>query len=185
MLQEQLLDVATLTPSPAPAPGPPLGLDARLAAVDAAMILRLEDASTAHTVDAARPETSVDSADLTPDGVQAYADAHRPAPTLYPTPVAALLQRAQTRLLQGGWCTGALADGQGAHCLLGSLRVEAGGDDVLEGRAAALLLEVMRRTFSSPDRAESIAALNDTSADARVPLRLLGQAAVLADARGL
>lgn len=176
MLQKQLLDVTTLTPSP----DPPLGFDARLAAVDAAMILRLEDASTAHTVDAAQPETHLNTADLT-DGAQAYADAHRPAPTLYPTPTAALLQRAHTRLQRDGWCTDALSDEQGAHCLLGALRIEARGDHALADHASALLLEAIRRQFD----VESVAQFNDACREPHTPLRLLGQAAVLADARGL
>ncbi|MGI5484723.1 DUF6197 family protein [Streptomyces lavendofoliae] len=107
----------------------------------------------------------------------------QPPPESYPTLVAALLQRAHHRLLSGGWCSGALVDEDGARCLLGAIRAEARGDSGLEASAASVLLDAIRRKFG--DHVDSVPSFNDAHGTGRVPLRMLDQAAHLADARGL
>jgi hypothetical protein len=96
--------------------------------------------------------------------------------------VAALLQRAAQQLAAGGWCRGATVDEAGARCLYGAVRAaDPGGahtDDAL-----AVLLDALRRHWPDTD---TIPEANDH----RLPnqaaaVRLLGEAAVLADARGL
>ncbi|MBI0319674.1 DUF6197 family protein, partial [Streptomyces javensis] len=101
---------------------------------------------------------------------------------LYPTPVAALLQRAHHRLLTGGWCSGAMVNEDGAVCLYGSIHAEASGDQVLENRALEILLEAIRRRF--PDAA-SVPVFNDRWKQPRIPLLLIKQAADLAHVRDL
>ncbi|MFF9870158.1 hypothetical protein ACF1G0_33075 [Streptomyces sp. NPDC013953] len=163
----------------APAPPAGLSLEERLTLVNAAMTARLDEAAVAYEVNTAHIDT----------GPVALADAvtlpltpmlQPPEPC--PTPVAALLQRAHHRLLTGGWCSGALVDEDGARCLLGAIRIEAGGDSGLEANAAAVLLDSIRRTFGDVD---SVPSFNDAHGTGRVPLRMLDQAAHLADARGL
>ncbi|MEV3958451.1 DUF6197 family protein [Streptomyces albogriseolus] len=164
---------------PAPAPSA-LSLDARLAAAEAAMTVRLDEAAVAHEVRTAHINTQpVDLADvitvpLTPT----------PQPQQLPaTPVAALLERARARMEADGWCAGALTDESGAVCLLGAIRREAGGDRGLEADAASLVLDVIRRRFG--DHVESVPSFNDAHGTGRIPLRMLDQAVSLADARGL
>ncbi|MYR14801.1 hypothetical protein GTY62_30210 [Streptomyces sp. SID724] len=171
-----------LTPAPpqptatSPVPSSELSLEARLAATEAAMTIRLEVAAVAHEVRTAHIPTEPLHRDdfvtlpLTPPLAS------------YPTPVAALLQRAHHRLLTGGWCSGALVDQDGSHCMLGAIRIEGRGDGGLEASAAAVLLDAIRRQFGDVD---SVPSFNDAFADARIPLRMLDQAASLADVRGL
>ncbi|MEW2164903.1 hypothetical protein AB0912_18215 [Streptomyces sp. NPDC007084] len=104
-------------------------------------------------------------------------------PTPYGTPVAALLHRAALRLREAGWCAGALVDEAGALCSQGAIRREAGGDRRLEARAMDVLLEVIRRRFGPS--VESVPTFNDAWADGREPTRMMEQASVLADARGI
>ncbi|SCE40307.1 hypothetical protein [Streptomyces sp. OspMP-M43] len=171
-----------LTPAPpqptatSPVPSSELSLEARLAATEAAMTIRLEAAAVAHEVRTAHIPTEPLHRD---DGM---ALPLTPPPAPYPTPVAALLQRAHHRLLTGGWCTGALVDQDGSHCMLGAIRAEARGDGGLAASAAAVLLDAIRRQFGDVD---SVPSFNDAFADARIPLRMLDQAASLADAHGL
>ncbi|MEU0984690.1 hypothetical protein ABZ488_36430 [Streptomyces griseus] len=175
-----------LTPAPpqptatSPVPSSELSLEARLAATEAAMTIRLEAAAVAHEVRTAHIPTEP----LHRDDVMALplTPTLTPPPASYPTPVATLLQRAHHRLLTGGWCTGALVDQDGSHCMLGAIRAEARGDGGLAASAAAVLLDAIRRQFGDVD---SVPSLNDAFADARIPLRMLDQAASLADARGL
>ncbi|MFC9287276.1 hypothetical protein [Streptomyces sp. NPDC057052] len=82
-----------------------------------------------------------------------------------------------------GWCAGALTDESGAVCLLGATRKEAGGDRGLEADAAAVVLDAIRRSFG--DHVDSVPAFNDTHRTGRVPVRLLGEAVSMAEARGL
>lgn len=173
---------AATTPA-ATTPPPALDLETRLAAIDAAMTLRLEQAAVAHEVRTAHLHTEpvhlddvVTGCPLTPPPTA------QPAPNLYPTPVAALLQRAHHRLTTDGWCTGALTDTDGARCLAGAIRKEAAGDEHLEARGLAVLLDAIRRRFRN---AESVPGFNDAFTDPRTPLRMLDEAATLADARGL
>ncbi|GGM17029.1 hypothetical protein GCM10010129_71500 [Streptomyces fumigatiscleroticus] len=164
------------------APPQPLGLEARLAAVEAAMTLRLDEAAVAYEVNTAHiPVETVDVADVVTVPL---------TPTLQPsaapvrtTPVAALLERAQRRMATEGWCRGVLVDERGALCLLGAIRAEAGGDRGLEADAARVVLDAIRRRFG--DDVDSVPAFNDAHGSSHTPLRVLGDAAGLADARGL
>ncbi|MEU8622676.1 hypothetical protein [Streptomyces sp. NPDC048623] len=173
---------------PAPATGqadsaPPavLTLEERLALVNMEMTARLNEAALAHAVNTAHiPIEPVDLADVV---TVPLTPTLQPPPASYPTPVAALLQRAHHRLLTGGWCSGALVDEDGAHCMIGAIRAEAGGDSGLEADAASVLLDAIRRTFG--EHVDSVPSFNDAHGSSRVPIRMLDQAAGLADARGL
>ncbi|MER6789517.1 hypothetical protein ABT330_33710 [Streptomyces sp. NPDC000658] len=166
----------------APTEHPPTTLEERLTAASARMDDRLRvaglavDVSTALRVPDVHP---VDLADVVrlPDAVQPY----RPPVDFYPTPAAAILQRARARLERDGWTTGVLADEDGALCLYGAIRAEA-GSAAAESDALATLLEVIRRHF--PGEA-SVPSFNDSCRTPRTPLRLMGEAADLAHARGL
>ncbi|WP_055714044.1 DUF6197 family protein [Streptomyces torulosus] len=178
-----------LTSAPAPARAsttgarPHLSLEDRLAALDAAMTVKLDEAAVAFEVNTAHiPNALVNLADaVTLPG--ALAAAPHPLPDLYPTPVAALLQRAHHRMATDGWCAGALIDEDGAVCLLGAITKQSGGDQSLAGRALDVLMDAIRRKFG-PD-VESVPSFNDAFAGGRVPMRMLEEAAVLADARGI
>jgi hypothetical protein len=165
----------------APAAAPPLSLEERLALVNAAMTARLDEAAVAYEVNTAHIDTKpVDLADVVTGPIDTP-----PAmtPDLYPTPVAAVLQRAHQRLISGGWCKDTLVDADGARCMLGAIRVEASGDRGLEADAAGVLLDAIRRQFG--DDVDSVPSFNDAHGAARVPLRMIDHAASLADARGL
>ncbi|MFF3516561.1 hypothetical protein [Streptomyces sp. NPDC002573] len=158
-----------------------LSLDARLAAIDAAMAVQLDVAAVAYEVRTAHIHTDpVDLADIVTVPVDT-----EPAPLadLYPTPVAALLQRAHHRLISGGWCKDALVDEDGARCMLGAIRAEAGGNRGLETDAVAALLDAIRREFGAD--VDSVPGFNDAWANGRVPIRMVDRAARLADARSL
>ena len=165
------------TIAPGSVAAPVLGLDARMALVEAAMTVRLDMAALRLGVDTAHPDTAVDLADTIRVPV-----AVPPAPlTLYPTPVAALLQRAVRRLETGGWCAGTLVDTDGARCLYGAIQAEATTPET-EAAALDVLLEAIRRRFPA---AETVPSFNDSRSDAREPLRLMRRAADLANARGI
>ncbi|MGV9277706.1 DUF6197 family protein [Streptomyces griseosporeus] len=166
----------------APPAHPPASLEDRLAAVDARMTDRLKEAAAAVDVNTALRVPDVDPVDLAdvvrvPAAVQPY----RPPVDLYPTPVAAVLQRARQRLERDGWTTGALVDEDGARCLYGAIRAEA-TSAAAEADALAVLLEAIRRRFPGED---TVPSFNDSCSDPRTPLRVLGEAADLAHARGL
>ncbi|MGC5041078.1 DUF6197 family protein [Streptomyces sp. DT73] len=174
----------TLSPTPTtPATAPPteLSLEERMTFTNAAMTVRLEEAAVAYEVNTAHIDTvPVDLGDVV---TLPLTPTLQPPPAPYPTPVAALLQRAHHRLLTGGWCTGALVDADGAVCMLGALRAEAGGDRGLEEAAAVVLLDAIRRDFG--DVVETVPAFNDAHGTGRIPVRMVDRAAGLADARGL
>ncbi|MDQ1013500.1 DUF6197 family protein [Streptomyces afghaniensis] len=171
----------TAATTAAPAPPTELSLEERLILIDAAMTVRLDEAKVAYEVNTAHiPTEPVDLADVVTLPVDTEP---APLPELYPTPVAALLQRAHHRLLTGGWCKDALVDENGARCMLGAIRIEARGDRGLEADAAAVLLDAIRRRFGYD--VDSVPSFNDAHGSAGVPLRMLDQAAHLADARGL
>ncbi|MFF9025695.1 hypothetical protein ACF09T_36985 [Streptomyces eurythermus] len=67
--------------------------------------------------------------------------------------------------------------------MLGAIRAEAGGDSNLEANATAVLLDAIRRRFG--DDVDSVPSFNDAFATGRTPLRMVDQAAHLADARSL
>ncbi|MFF9818949.1 hypothetical protein [Streptomyces sp. NPDC014006] len=165
----------------APAPPAELTLEERLTLINTEMTARLDEAAVAYEVNTAHiPIEPVDLADLVTGPVDTGA---APLPDLYPTPVAALLQRAHHRLLTGGWCSGALVDEDGARCMLGAIRIEARGNSGLEASAAAVLLDAIRRKFG--DDVASVPSFNDVHGTGRVPIRMVDQAAHLADTRGL
>ena len=160
----------------APAAAPALDFETRLALADAAMNVRLANASAAIEVNTAHipidPIPHVDAAPIL---------APTPETCPYATPLATTLHRARIRLETGGWCTGALRDEQGAACPLGAIRTEAGSRDQADD-AAAVLLEAIRRDF--PD-AESVPAWNDSRATGWLAARYLDRAADLAHTRNL
>ncbi|MEV4872864.1 DUF6197 family protein [Streptomyces syringium] len=174
-------DQTTTPTTTAPAPSMELSLEERLTLVTARMTLRLDEAAVAYEVNTAHiPTAPIDLTDVVTGPINTGAV---PLPHLYPTPVAALLQRAHHRLLTGGWCSGALADEDGTRCMLGAIRAEARGDNGLEADAVAVLLDAIRRTFGND--VDSVPTFNDAHRSSRVPLRMVDQAAGLADARGL
>ncbi|MCX5001155.1 hypothetical protein OHB05_00725 [Streptomyces sp. NBC_00638] len=170
-----------------PGPHPGHGLEARMAAVKEDMDARLALAAIAYEVNAAHIETPpVDWSDIaapptpiTPGTPTPPA----PTPTPYATPVAALLHRASLRLREGGWCAGALTDEEGRLCSQGAIRRESRGDRDLEAQAMNVLLEAIRRRFGP--HVESVPSFNDAWANGREPTRMLEQASILADARGI
>ncbi|WP_432128950.1 DUF6197 family protein [Streptomyces sp. bgisy082] len=164
----------------AAAPPTALTLEERLTLVNMEMTARLNEAAVAHAVNTAHiPIEPVDLADV----VTVPLTPTLQPPASYPTPVAALLQRAHHRLLTGGWCSGTLVDEDGAHCMIGAIRIEARGDSGLEADAASVLLDAIRRKFG--EHVDSVPSFNDAHGSGRVPIRMLDQAAGLADARGL
>lgn len=172
------IDQTVPTTAP-PAPPTALSLEERMAFVNAAMTVRLEEAAVAYEVNSAHiPIEPVDLADV----VTLPLTPTLQPPTPYPTPVAALLQRAHHRLLTGGWCTGALVDAEGARCLYGAIHIEARGDQSLESRGLEVLMDAIRRKFVDVD---SVPSFNDGFTSGRIPMRMLDQAADLADTRGL
>ncbi|MGW2708124.1 DUF6197 family protein [Streptomyces sp. NPDC001356] len=179
---------ASLSPAidrPAPttpaAPPAELTLEERLTLVNAAMTARLDEAAVAYEVNTAHIDLEpVDLDDVVTGPVDT---GPAPLPEPYPTPVAALLQRAHHRLLTGGWCKDTLVDEDGARCMLGAIRAEAGGDSGLEASAVAVLLDAIRRKFG--DDVDSVPSFNDAHGTGCVPIRMVGEAAGLADARGL
>ncbi|MFE1383445.1 hypothetical protein ACFW6S_31300 [Streptomyces sp. NPDC058740] len=171
---------APTTHQAATAPPTALTLEERLTLVNMEMTARLNEAAVAHAVNTAHiPIEPLDLADV----VTVPLTPTLQPPASYPTPVAALLQRAHHRLLTGGWCSGALVDEDGARCLIGAIRAEAGGDSGLEADAASVLLDAIRRKFG--EHVVSVPSFNDAHGTGRVPMRVLDQAAGLADARGL
>ena len=165
---------------------PVQGLEARMAAVMTDMDARLALAAVAYEVNTAHIETTpVDWFHVvTPSAPIAPAPA-APVPTPGPcaTPIAALLHRASLRLQEGGWCTGALTDEEGRLCSQGAIRMESHGERHLEAQAMGVLLEAIRRRFGP--HVESVPSFNDAWANGREPTRMLEQASILADARGI
>ncbi|WP_406325193.1 hypothetical protein [Streptomyces niveus] len=149
-----------------PCIAPVLDLDARLAAADAAMTVRLEGAALAHAVDARHPETVLD-----------YADIIRPASVDTDRPVAALLRRAQQRVLRpGGWSRDTGTNNRGGVCLEYAIQAEARtGRDEQEARI------LLRQAIGSGD---PITHINRHLTQAQAG-QLLGQAATLANLRNL
>ncbi|MFD5426388.1 hypothetical protein [Streptomyces sp. NPDC127084] len=170
----------TATTTQAPAPPAKLTLEERLTLINTEMTARLDEAALAYEVNTAHIDTSpIVLADVVTGPIDT---GPAPLPELYPTPVAALLQRAHHRLLTGGWCSGALVDEDGARCMLGAIRVEARGDSGLEANAAAVLLDAIRREFGDVD---SVPTFNDAHGSGHIPLRMVEHAGGWADTRGL
>lgn len=136
-------------------------------------------ALAALAVDARITTTPLDLADVIRRPVDLPAQPEPP----HPTPVAALLQRAAHRLAAGGWCRDATVTEDGARCLYGALRAEDPGGHHIDD-ALMVLLEALRREFG-PD-VETIPTANDRLLRGQAhAVRILGDAAALADARGL
>ncbi|MFJ1774972.1 hypothetical protein ACN6LF_006099 [[Kitasatospora] papulosa] len=155
-----------------------LSLEARLAAVEAAMTVALDEAAVAYEVRTAHiPTTPVDLADVVTLPLTPTLQPSSP----YASPVAALLHRAQQRLPTDGWCAGSQVREDGARCLYGAIRVEAAGDRSLEARGLEVLMDAIRSQFSDAD---SVPVFNDSWTNGRVPMQMLGQAAALANSRG-
>lgn len=174
---------------PVPERQPGDGLEARLAAVKTEMDARLAQAAVAYEVNTAHIETT--PVDWSRIGAPSAPTAPS-RPLLSPAlpgsrparhPVAGLLHRASLRLRTDGWCAGALTDDDGRLCSLGAILRESGGDRHVEAQAMAVLLEAIRRQFGP--HVESVPSFNDAWGNGREPTRMLEQAAILADARGL
>ncbi|MFP8886820.1 DUF6197 family protein [Streptomyces mangrovi] len=147
------------------APPQPLDLDQRLALA-------------ALAVDARIATTPLDLDDVITGPVALPAAPVRP----YPTPAAALLQRAAQQLASGGWCRGATVDEGGARCLYGAVRAADPGGAHTD-TAMVVLLDAIRRRFPT---AETVPSANDELLpNGWAAARILGEAADLADARGL
>jgi hypothetical protein len=152
-----------------------------MAAVNEDMDARLALAAVAYEVNAAHIET-------TPvDWSRIAAPPGHPAPLTAPgphaAPIAALLHRAALRLREGGWCAGAMTDEDGRLCSQGAIRMESGGDRHLEAQAMGVLMEAIRRRFGP--HVESVPSFNDAWANGREPTRMMEQACVLAENRGI
>lgn len=155
------MTTATAVRARPPTAAPVLDLDARLAAVDASMTVRLEQATLAHDIDAAHPETVLD-----------YADIIRLTPAATGNPVAALLQRAHQRILRpDGWSRDTGTSDRGGNCLEYALITESrNGRDEQEARI------LLRQAIGSGD---PITHTNRHLTQAQAG-QLLGQAAALA-----
>ncbi|MEV7302516.1 MULTISPECIES: DUF6197 family protein [Streptomyces] len=176
------IDHPTPNTQTAASPTPPaeLTLEERLTLVNTLMTVRLDEAAVAYEVNTAHIET--EPVDLANVPTVPLTPILQPPPQWSPTPVAAVLQRAHQRLLTGGWCSGALVDEDGAHCMLGAIRIEAHGNKGLEADAAAVLLDTIRRRFGD---VESVPAFNDSHGGGRIPMRMLDHATGVAANRGL
>ncbi|MFD5633054.1 hypothetical protein ACFWJM_02710 [Streptomyces sp. NPDC127077] len=161
------------------------GLEARLAAVKDEMDARLALAAVAYEVNTAHIATPpVDWSRIgAPPAPVTPVPAAPPGPAPGATPIAALLHRASLRLRTDGWCAGALVDEEGHLCAQGAIRRESGGDRRAETEAMGVLLEAIRRRFGP--HVESVPSFNDAWGNGREPTRMLEQAAILADARGI
>lgn len=174
--------MTTTTLAPA-SPPPALDLDARLALLDAAMTVRLDEAAVAFEVNTAH----IVSADPTPDVAEIVPLTPVLAPTVSPynTPLADLLHRAHTYIATRGLLRGALRDDndvEGARCPVGAIRYEAGGNRWQADDACALLLEAIQRDFPS---AETVPSWVDAQTSPTPVLLALGRAADIAHNRNL
>jgi hypothetical protein len=175
-----VIPAAQVQPAARTTPAPVLSLEARMAAVDAAMTIRLEEASLANDINTAHIATEpVDLADV----IRGPVDSPRTPVDLYPTPVAALLQRALQRLTRDGWCGHTPTTSvPGPDCLQSAIYKEARGNYGLASEGLDVLLDAIRRQFTNAD---SVPGFNDAWGRPTVPLRLLDQAADLAGSRNI
>lgn len=144
-----------------------LDFEARLAATDAAMTVRLEEAGIGWQVNTAHIPAGPVIEHLLVDA----------APADDSTPVAALLRRAQARILRDGWSQSAARTGTGGMCLSQVIQAEARSHRE-EGEARILL----RRALGGGD---SIPEMNRRLGSAGQAAHVLGQAAELAERSGL
>ncbi|UPZ27665.1 hypothetical protein MUK60_07435 [Streptomyces sp. LRE541] len=155
---------------------PVLDLSARLAAVDAAMAVRLDEANVAFGVNtayipAAPPVEITAPLPLTPVA----------APDPHTTPIAGLLHRAAARIVRDGWCRDAIYDDAGAVCPIRAIRLEAGSRREADD-ACVLLLDVIQDEL--PD-VPTIPSWNATQTSAAPVLAALDRAARTAANRSL
>jgi hypothetical protein len=152
-----------------------LDLEARLALVEAAMSVRLDEAAVAFEVNTAH----LPAADPVPDPTDVVP--LTPTPSPYRTPIANLLHRARTRLETNGWCRTALYDETGAVCPMRAIRLEASSRDQAHD-ACVLLLDAIQRDFHW---AETIPSWNAAQTSPTPVLLAFTQAADHAHTRGL
>lgn len=165
----------TVTLAPAAAP-PVLDLSARLAAVDAAMTVRLDEAGLAFDVNTAYlPAPPVEITVPLPLIPAA-------APDPQATPIAGLLRRARARIVQDGWCRDAIYDETGAVCPIRAIRLEAPGNRRLADDACVLLLDVIQTEL--PD-VQTIPSWNAAQTSDRPVLHALDRATQTASTRGI
>ncbi|MEV4041459.1 hypothetical protein [Streptomyces sp. NPDC049744] len=158
-------------------PAPPvLDLDARLALVDAAMSVRLAEASVAFEVNTAH----LPGADPIPHIAETLAHAPAAAPSPYQTPLADLLYRARLRIETDGWCRDAAYDESGAVCPIRAIRLEARGDRDLAHDACVALLDAIQERFA---HAETIPSWNTQQTAAGPVLAAFDRAARRAHTR--
>lgn len=157
-----------MTTITAPAASPPqvLTFDERLALASLA-------------VDARIPTSQLDLADVIRLPVDTPLAA---APNPYRTPLAALLHRARVRIETDGWARGACRDEDGRRCAIGAIRAEAASPGQADD-ASALLLDIVRREFGTPD--DTVPSWNDRQTGPRPVLIALGRAADHAHTRNL
>ncbi|MGW6358517.1 DUF6197 family protein [Streptomyces sp. NPDC055092] len=165
-------------PAAAQAPPAPLTLDERLALTNTLMTARLNEAAVAYEVNT--HHIPLDPVQL--DDVVTVPLTPHLSPQADRTPVAGLLHRAHQLLEAEGWCRNVMVDTDGSRCLLGAVRAAAGGDRGLEASAVDVLMDAIHRRFG--DDVPSVPSFNDAWNGPRTPLRILDQAAALADARG-
>ncbi|MYS78372.1 hypothetical protein GTY88_49330 [Streptomyces sp. SID5926] len=132
---------------------PTLDLDARLAAVEAAMTVRLDEAAVAFEVNTAH----LPGADPVPHIAEAPLTTPAATPSPHRTPLADLLHRARLRIETDGWCRDAAFDESGAVCPIQAIRLEARGDRDLAHDACVALLDAIQAQFTE---AETIPSWN-------------------------
>lgn len=160
----------TLAHAPASPQAPPvLDLDARLALVDAAMTVRLDQAAVTFEVNTAH----LPGADPIPHIAEAPLPAPTVAPSPYRTPLADLLHRARQRIEAVGWCRDAVHDETGAVCPIQAIRIEARGDRDLAHDACVALLDAIQDQFAD---AETIPSWNAQQASAGPVLQAFDRA---------
>ncbi|MFA0844369.1 DUF6197 family protein [Streptomyces rochei] len=163
----------TAARAPARPQAPPrLDLDVRLALVDAAMSVRLDQAAVAFEVNTAH----LPGADPVPRIAETLPLPLTPAaePSPYRTPIADLLHRARQRIETDGWCRDAVFDESGAVCPIRAIRLEAAGDRRLADDACVLLLDRIQDQFAD---AETIPSWNAAQTSAAPVLLALDRAA--------
>ncbi|MFF6966265.1 hypothetical protein ACFY9G_23220 [Streptomyces anthocyanicus] len=165
------MSTATIAPA-----APVLDLDARLALVDAAMTVRLDEAAVAFEVNTAH----LPGADPIPHIAETPLPAPAAAPSPYRTPLADLLHRARLRIESDGWCRDAAFDESGAVCPIQAIRLEARGDRDLAHDACVALLDAIQDNFAD---AETIPSWNRQQANVRPVLAAFDRATHRAHAR--
>jgi len=161
-----------------PAP-PALDLDARLALVDAAMTVRLDQAALAFEVNTSHLPSADPVSHIAESAPLPLTPAAAPSP--YRTPIADLLHRARLRIETDGWCRDNLTDESGAVCPIRAIRLEAAGDRRLADDACTYLLDRIQDDFAG---AETIPSWNAGQTSVAPVLLAFGRAAHHAHTHG-